>query len=380
VREQVTIWYRGARYELGRRAGGEPGGHCYAIWAAGAPRSQPLESWPETAVGWSAAWARYISIETPGTVRQVSQPADADARALTAFLLLAAGVCAGIVGLFPDYLGGTSLASQPYQLVPHLIYLAAWTAGAVLILAGGDRARAGVLLAAGTTVVTLGLFVADIGTALAGSPSGAGLVLGSAGWLGCAAGAVLAFPARDAVTLLRARRPPRGAVLLALAGLGTAVAFAPSWDSYTLRTASGTVQTITAGNAFANPGLVIAGDVAVMVAVVVAAVAAALWRPARHGAALLAGAAIPMAAQAVSALIQAGQATSPALFGISPGQAARAGLTISNGLTPVFWVYLAFVVILAGACAVLAAPRRWPGPRNPRVAASESLSPAGPAG
>ena len=131
---------------------------------------------------------------------------------------------------------------------------------------------------------------------------------------------------RDRRTLL--------ALGLAAAALGTAIAFAPSWDSYTLRTPAGVVHTLTAGNAFANPAPVIAGNVAVMAALVLAAVAAALWRPARLGAALLAGAAIPMVAQAISALIQAGEAVSPAQFGISPAQAAQAGLTISSGLTP----------------------------------------------
>ena len=117
------------------------------------------------------------------------------------------------------------------------------------------------------------------------------------------------------------------------------------------------MHTLTAGNAFANPAPVIAGNVAVMAALVLAAVAAALWRPARLGAALLAGAAIPMVAQAISALIQAGEAVSPAQFGISPAQAAQAGLTISSGLTPVFWVYGVFVVLLAVTCGWLFSAR-----------------------
>jgi len=149
---------------------------------------------------------------------------------------------------------------------------------------------------------------------------------------------------------------PRGSdvgpvVMLVLAGLGAAAAFAPAWDSYTLRTATGQVQTVTAGNAFANPGLVIAGDVAVMVALVVVVIAAALWRPMRHGAVLLAGAIIPMAAQAISALIQVSQPATPAQFGISSAQASQLGLTISSGLTPAFWIYCAFVVALAVSCA-----------------------------
>ena len=87
--------------------------------------------------------------------------------------------------------------------------------------------------------------------------------------------------------------------------------------------------------------------------------AAAWWRPVRLGAVLLAGALIPMAAEAVSALVQAGEATSPVQFGISRAQAAQAGLTISSGLTPVFWIYCAFVLALAAMCAwMLFRPRR----------------------
>src|SRR6202011_2198859 len=142
---------------------------------------------------------------------------------------------------------------------------------------------------------------------------------------------------------------PRGSalgplVLLVLAGLGVAAAFAPAWDSYTLRTAAGQSQFVTAGNAFSNPGPVIAGDGAVMVALAAVVIAAALWRPVRHGAVLLAGAAIPMAAQAISALIQAGEGTSSTQFGISPAQASQIGLTISSGLTPAFWIYCGFLV------------------------------------
>jgi hypothetical protein len=142
--------------------------------------------------------------------------------------------------------------------------------------------------------------------------------------------------------------------LLVLAGIGTAAAFAPSWDSYTLvATASGTSQTITAGNAFDNPAAVIVGNVLVMVAVIAVAVVAALWRPARQGGLLVAGAIVALAAEAVSALIQAGQAATPAMFGISSAQASALGLTISTGLTASFWVFLVFVISLLVSCAWL---------------------------
>ena len=162
-----------------------------------------------------------------------------------------------------------------------------------------------------------------------GASLGTGLIVSLLGWAACTAGAAIALVAscRDTDP---AKAGPAGQAgsapadcgwpakpsrshlgplaLLVLAGVGTAAAFAAAWDSYTVAQAAlGTVKTVQEGNAFSNPGLVIAGNVAVMVAVVVVAVLAALWRPARQGALLLAGAIIPLAAQAVSALIQISQ-------------------------------------------------------------------------
>jgi hypothetical protein len=139
-------------------------------------------------------------------------------------------------------------------------------------------------------------------------------------------------------------------VLVILAGLGAAAAFAPSWDSFTLRTAAGQVQTLTAGNAFSNPALVITGDVVVMIAFAAVVILAALWRPARHGAVLLAGATIAMAAQAISALVQVGEPHVSAQFGVPPATARQLGLTISAGLTPAFWIYFGFLIVLIVSC------------------------------
>jgi hypothetical protein len=87
-------------------------------------------------------------------------------------------------------------------------------------------------------------------------------------------------------------------------------------------------------------------------------IAAAAWRPVREGAWLLAGVIIPMAAQGISALVQASEATSPAQFGIPPAEASQAGITINNGLTPAFWLYGAFVVVLILTCGwMLLSPR-----------------------
>jgi hypothetical protein len=427
VPEKVTISHRGDRFEIGR------GKRFYGVWVSGAPESDPIDRWPETREGWEQAWMRFVSMETPGTIAAVGQQRSrfrlplprvkfrkggspgvrGGAWVLAAAGLLGLGVLLGVIGLFPGYFGSQSLASQAYLFVPHLIYLLTWAVSAALI-AGGLRGRSrpggtrlGALLGTGLSAVTFGLFFADLGQAIAGGASllGAGLVLSLLGWLGCAAGSVLALRlqpvgslarARDFETGARYQQPawpggpaagpwqagqmwqgapngPAGArsraltpvlilVAATLAGLGAAAAFAPPWDSFTLRTAAGATQTVTAGNAFANPAPVIAGDVIVMIALVAVVVVAALWRPVRLGAALLAGAIIPMAAQAISAVVQIAQKTSPLQFGIDPGQANQAGLTISNGLTAAFWIYLVFVLALIAICGWMLAPDRKAAP------------------
>ncbi len=419
VGESVTILYRGARYEIGlvRR--------CYAVWAAGEHQSPPLEWWPETPEGWSGAWSRFSDLEPGGAIVQVDPAAPAAATAPAASTtpaasaapgepggsggqdwpgvepgglagraaavtgrpgrsgvagaaMLAAGVLCGFIGLFPGYVGGVSVASDSSNLVPHLLYLASWIIAAGLIMLGGTRMRAGALLALGTSAVTFGLFLADVGEGAATS-SGAGLVLGVIGWAACTAGAVAAMRGRGAGQPGGVRGAELVTLVLALlAGLGVAAAFAPSWDSYTGQTATGLSQTLTLGDAFANPGLVIAGDVAVMIAVVAVAAAAALWRPVRLGAALLAGAIVPMLAQAISAMIGISQPASPGLFGMTPGQASQFGLTIGSSLTAAFWIYCVFLVALLLACALLLVSRDRPALAAAQPSMTQPLGPQPP--
>jgi hypothetical protein len=400
VPDYVSISYRGATYALGQ------GPQFYGIWYAAAPHGQPIERWPLTPEGWKEAWSRFASVEVPGTITQVtpaqvapmtgpagpvaglgglprasSQPAGAPAQwdagpaagpaAATrtgrtiAAGLVGVGLVLGLIGFFPAYIGGASIASQSLNAVPHAIYLAAWALSAVLILAGGVRMRAGALFGLGTSAVTLGLFIADAGTAASAGAHevGTGLVLTILGWVGCTAGVAVAAAVGRAVRT--GLGPAQGfarrvvsrpgyeivpLVTLVLAALGAAIAFAPAWDRFVLRTASGFTQTVTAGNAFANPGPVIFGDVVAMIAIVAVVVVAALWRPLRLGAALALGAAVPLVAQAISAIIQIGEPVSPQQFGISSAQASRAGLTIDSGLTPMFWVFCAFVGTLILLC------------------------------
>ena len=361
VQDDIAIWYRGANYQLGR------GRHGYGLWPVAGRPEYPLEQWPETPQGWAAAWSRFNAIEHPAAIVHLARPAVPVARpgsSIGAAGLLGAGVACGIAGLFPAYLSGASLASDPANLVPHVIYLATWLASGLLILSGGTRRGVGALLGLGTSIVTFGFFFADLGAVISGtSPLGPGLAFGLISWLLCTTGGALAawppgLAGAPRWPLADRRRPGVTLAVTALLAAGVAIALAPSWDSYTLRTPSHLIQTVTVGNIFANPGPVITGNVAVMVAFVAVAAAAALWQPARLGAALLAGALIPMVAQAISALIQVSQSVSPAQFGISPSQAAQAGLTITSGLTPAFWIYLALVIAAAGMCAWMLVPAR----------------------
>ncbi len=386
--EKAVISHRGEKYEIGR------GKRFYGIWVVGAPYDAPVDRWPENRDGWQQAWARFATIEEPGNIKAVTRErkglplklgrrkaggnADGGATAApvagrrsrrgTVLLvgegLLVLGVVLGLVGLFPAYEGSQSLLSQWDQVVPHLCYVIGWALTAAFVALSvarpGNAARLWSLFGLGLSAVTFGLFLSDLGEVTAGASLGFGLVLSLISWAACTAGSALAFGANPGSP----REPSRPAcpgprhvgplALLVLAAIGTAVAFAPSWDSYVLAFANeGTSQTITAGNAFDNPGVVIAGNVLVMVAIVVVATLAALWRPPRQGALLLAGAIVPLAADAVAALIQAGQQASPAMFGISSAQASVAGLSISTGLTRIFWVYFVFVISLLVSCAWL---------------------------
>src|SRR5215469_17666417 len=148
VPDYVSISYRGATYALGQ------GPEFYGIWYAAAPQGQPLEAWPSTPEGWTAAWSRFASVEVPGTITAVTPPsAPAQVAPMTgpagpvagpggplsggvpgggpvpwdartsahpvaatrngrlAAALVGAGVVLGIIGLFPAYIVGASLAS-----------------------------------------------------------------------------------------------------------------------------------------------------------------------------------------------------------------------------------------------------------------------------
>jgi hypothetical protein len=97
---------------------------------------------------------------------------------------------------------------------------------------------------------------------------------------------------------------------------------------------------------------------------------------------LLAGAAVPMAAQAISAIVQVGATPGPTQFGIPAATARQLGITISAGLTPAFWIYSGFLIALVVSCAwMLFTPQPapvtpgdgygWNGPRPDAPAGQE---------
>ena len=88
----------------------------------GAPASDPIDRWPETRDGWTQAWTRFATIETPGTITAAQRPraglklprlktrkdrrgAPRPARDLTGAGLLGLGILLGLIGLFPGYIG-----------------------------------------------------------------------------------------------------------------------------------------------------------------------------------------------------------------------------------------------------------------------------------
>jgi len=244
--------------------------------------------------------------------------------------MLGAGVVLGIVGYFPAYAFGQSIAAANNQFVSHAVYLGAWSVAMALILSGGARLRAGALIALGTSAVTLGRFLDDLGWAGVNNLGRAGIVLVLVSWLACATGSVLALrvpTAGEPSSQPRlgsaggVRRRVAG-VMVPLLALGAAIAWAPSWDSI--------APGLTCCNIFSEPPLARAGGVILMIAIVAVASAASLWRQVRLGGALLAGALAAMAAIAISAVIQAHD------FGY--------------GLTPAFWIYCVFVAALALSC------------------------------
>jgi hypothetical protein len=272
---------------------------------------------------------------------------------VAAAVLLLAGVGLGIGALFPDFYhnGRGSLASHDFDLVYNIINFGGWAIAGILILL--HRRGIGAWLAAGVTVMTLGLYLVDTGfivrygTHLAAT----GFWLGQSGWLVCASGTGVAlFAARKAGMLGGIGLGPVALPLAAaVAGIATAVAFVPFWDRlHFVVPSTGRSGTIArpGGNAFHNPGTVIAAYVVILTVLVLAPIVATLLRPGTIGAAALLGLIVPQVANLVSEVAFLLGSVDPTYFGASRQQAASAHAVLSLQPTPWFWAEAAALGLL----------------------------------
>jgi Protein kinase domain len=324
--------------------------------AASGPRDSPgrgrdertmtqLAAVPAAGSSGPATQAATSPAPSPATFPATSPaPAAAGSRLRLGIGLLVLGIAVGIASLFPEYQGFGSLASATDTLVTYSGFLVSWTAGLVLIVALRGRPAFGALLGLGTAAATLGVFAIDLSVAVTGSQAhvGPGLVLALLGWLSCTAG----------VALLIGRSPggwprrPHGralapAGLLVVAALGTAIAYGPTSFNYTWSGGS-----LISGDLYpVDWSLVTTANLFLMVIFVAAVIAAVLWVPARLGAAMAAGAIIPMAMQAVFTLVAVAEFVPPDATG---------------DVTPAFKAYCAFIIAGAIGCGWLATIRDVP--------------------
>jgi hypothetical protein len=332
------------------------GSDFYGIWEPGSPRDHFIEHFPLTAQGWFAARRRVEALDRladgPDSA-PIASPRSNRAALISAGIVLI-GVVLGVAGLFPRYLDGASLNSQASQLLPHIAYLLGWSLVAALLLVERRFARGAAGLGVGISLVTGGFFLTDVLTASVGHGEslGAGLSLSLAGWLACSVGSA------GALFALRSPNPSGKPTSwnhpLVVAGgigaLGAAVAFALPWDSYTVTTATaGRSVTTTAGNIFANPGAIIAGNVVTMALIVGVIVVALAWRPTIVGVTILTGALVPLAAEVFATLAQPVPPLSD--FGVTAAQVIEGQVSVAASYTGWFYLYCAFaaaLVVLAG--------------------------------
>jgi hypothetical protein len=276
------------------------------------------------------------------------------------------GVVISIIGLFPDFEGGGSLAQSPYELAFHAIYIAAWIGTGAWILRSRTRPGDGGLFGLILGITALTDFVGDIVGITSSSGPGvqAGLVISMIGWLAAVAGAAACCRLRPTSTapvqggsLLGGSfqggpvpaerlqdRPARGGslsgtavglrVLLILAIIGVDVLYLPGWFHYSIGgTSYGT------NNAWDYSAGEIAVEAVYMLVFLVIAAVATRWRSSADGLPLLAGAAAATIAQVVIGFVTVAE---------SPYGTGSYATDVS--FTVPFWLY---VVFAAGLCAAL---------------------------
>jgi len=284
-------------------------------------------------------------------------PAGADPTSLPrpAFTEVALGgglllICLGlhIGAMFPPYPGlpASPVVSSSWEIAVYVCLEIGWALAAVLVLSRVSVAG-GAALGAGLGAVELGLLAVDIANGFQvsnGSEAGAwlalaGLGFGAAGVLVTASTVPLGMP-----------RPPQGrsAVLMLIATFAVVLAYLPSWDKWSAVAPSLHVSgSVTEGNAFSQPAVVMAGVLLTVIGFAFVAVLGSVWSPTTVGAWATAGAVIALSSQLISAVFQLSEAVPSTAFGVSAAQARSVGLKISTSLTGWWEADVAATVLLA---------------------------------
>jgi hypothetical protein len=254
-------------------------------------------------------------------------------------------LCVGlhIAAMFPAYSGNppAPVVSVPYQLAVYITLEVGWALAAALVLSRVS-VRGGVALGAGIGAVELGFLVADLASAGQLSARGApGVWLALAG-LGVGGAGVLlgasAVPMGNPQLSLHEGSPHPRAVAQVIVALVAVAAFLPSWDSYHVVSSTGQSATISLGNAFSQPGGIMAGELISALAIGVLCIFAAFWAPPAVGAWLTAGVVTAMTSQLISAVVQVHETVA------APASGERASLALTG-----YWALdVAATVSLAG--------------------------------
>ena len=263
-----------------------------------------------------------------------------------ALLLICLGLHIG--AMFPPYPGlpASPVVSSSWEIAVYVCLEIGWSLAALLVLSR-ISVRGGAALGAGLGAVELGLLAVDIANGFQvsnGSEAGAWLALAG---LGFGAAGVLVTAS---TVPLGAPQAPRGrsAVLMLLATFAVVLAYLPSWDKWTAVAPSLHVSgSVTEGNAFAQPAVVMAAVLLSVIAFAFVAVLGSVWYPASVGAWATAGAVIAIASQLISAVFQLSEAVPSTAFGVRATQARSVGLKTSTSLTGWWEADVAATVLLA---------------------------------
>lgn len=274
-----------------------------------------------------------------------------------AALILIGGVGIGLAALFPPYYaGGSSLSSTTANLLYNTIRFAGWAVAALLIAL--RRTGVGTWLAVGVTAASLGYYGTNTGyvARYGAHVAGTGFWLGQASWVVCAAGTLAGIAAARYSGVFGAprRTQPAFPLLVAVGAIAAAVAYSPGWTHYHLFAATtGRHEDITLGNAFHNPGWVIAANVIILTVLVVGPVVVMTLRPSALAAAALAGLMIPQIANLASEIVVATSPADPRMLGGTSQQLTRLHETLTVNPTAWFW----FEAIAIGALSLLCLAR-----------------------